>query len=615
MQKQLLSLLGMVSFGTSSLLSAYGSDVRTPLSGYSIYGPTHYLLDPVEPVPGDYLTWTMWKEYYARTASKTFRKDDCECPAGSLNNVTTETAPLSALFFGQDTFRGEQAFFGGTLAGVPGVPPALIFSQIRPRFEYSEYGVFTGVNIYHAFKRTDNGSWRGGLSLSLPIKLIEVNQRVGCGTEEPLAESLDNVRQLKVEDIGCTGQADYEQVFAYRLDFLTSLQLPNGAPMVVYGDGTVANRTTIAGYVVAGVADNQDPSAVNGNVPIHLLGRPDSTIPPVDACPGNQALGGVPYVAEHTIPPAINNVLPANGALAEDDRAFFQQTGFNYAANLALDRTAQGQLFVVPRQVIQSEAMTDDAVTIMNIVEEVIANGIGDETAVTFFDRCCIKFCNSVSTVGVGDFDTTGYVGYHADSGSFFDIQFGARWPTGKKNDDARRLLYVQPGNNGHIELHVGAIGGWRPNDWFALSLDAMYSHVFRGIEHRAATFEGATVVNIGPLVDVNVSWNYFVGHIDFNFFHPRNRDLGTEIGYEFFMRSKDKLRFCQDTAVDCFGRNEPLDVCSANSLSKSQSHKLRGETFYRIGFGEIFVGASQVFAGKFVMKESEWHVGMQIWF
>ena len=609
MQKQLLSLLGMVSFGTSSLLNAYGSDVRTPLSGYSIYGPTHYLLDPVEPVPGDYLTWTMWKEYYERRASKTFRKDDCECPAGSLNDVTTETAPLSALFFGKDTFRGEEAFFGGMLVDTP-APPALIFSQIRPRFEYQEWGVFTGVNVYHAFKRSDNGAWRAGLSLSLPIKLIEVNQRVGCGTEEPLSESLDDVRQLKIEDIG---DGAFEQVFAYRLDFLTALQLPNGAPMVVYGDGTVANRTMVAGYVVAGNADNVDSSAVNGNVPIHVLGRPDGTIPPVDASPGNQALGGVPYAAERTIPPAINNVLPADGTLAENDRAFFQQAGFDYAANLALDRDAQGRLFVVPRA--DGEAITDDAVTIMNIVEEVLANGIGDETAVEFFDRCCIRFCNSVSTVGVGDFDTTGYIGYHADSGSFFDIQFGARWPTGKKNDDARRLLFVQPGNNGHIELHVGAIGGWRPNDWFALSLDAMYSHVFRGIEHRAATFEGATVVNIGPLVDANVSWNYFVAHIDFNFFHPRNRDLGTEIGYEFFVRSKDKLRYCQDTAVDCLDRNLPIDECLAASLSKSQSHKIRGETFYRIGFGEIFIGASQVFAGKFVMKESEWHVGMQIWF
>src|SRR6185436_14417592 len=118
---------------------------------------------------------------------KTFRKDNCECPnvLGALDEVTTETAPLSALFFGKDTFRGEEAFFGGILVDTP-APPALIFSQIRPRFEYSEFGVFTGVNIYHAFKHTDTGSWRAGLSLSLPVKLIEVNQRVGCGTEEPL---------------------------------------------------------------------------------------------------------------------------------------------------------------------------------------------------------------------------------------------------------------------------------------------------------------------------------------------------------------------------------------------------------------------------------------------
>lgn len=606
MKKSFLKVLGIASLGTAAWLGAYGSDIRTPLSGY--YGPTHYLLDPVERVEDDYWTWTMWKEYYERIAKKGFRGCETDCP-NRLDEVTTHTAPLSAVFFGKDVFRGEEAFFGGILVDQP-APPALIFSRISPRFEYLEFGVFTGVNVYHAFKRSEDAEWRAGLSIALPFKVIEVEQRSGCGIEESLSESLDNVRQLKIED---EGDQAYQQVAAYRLDFLTALLLPNGEPMVVYGDGTVANRTMIAGYIVAGNADNVDSSVVNGNVPVHVLGRPDGTIPPVDANPGNQALGGVPYGAEHTVPPSVNNVLPANGTLALDDRAFFQQTGQNYLANLAVDRDAQGRLFVVPRQ--DGEAITDDAIAIMNIVEEVIENGIGDESATTFFQRCCINFCSSESTLGVGDLDTTAYIGYHADSGSYIDLQLGARWPTARKNKDPRRLLFVQPGNNGHIELHLGFIGGWRPNDWFALSADASYAHVFKALEKRAATFEGAKVINIGPLVDARVSWNSFVAHIDFNFFHPRNRDLGTEIGYEFFTRSKDKLKYCQDKAVDCLGRNEPIDACLAASLSQTQAHKIRGETFYRIGFGEIFVGGSQVFAGKFAMQESEWHVGMQIWF
>jgi hypothetical protein len=157
--------------------------------------------------------------------------------------------------------------------------------------------------------------------------------------------------------------------------------------------------------------------------------------------------------------------------------------------------------------------------------------------------------------------------------------------------------------------------GGGRPTEWLGITLDASYTYVFRANEKRAAAFAGATVLNIGTTVNAEVHWSYVMAHLDLTFFHPRNRDLGWSVGYEFYDKQKDKIRYCQTTAIDCLGREESINECLAASLSNTQTHKFRCEFFDRIGFAEFFAGASQIFAGKFAMKESEWHIGVAVFF
>jgi len=115
----------------------------------------------------------------------------------------------------------------------------------------------------------------------------------------------------------------------------------------------------------------------------------------------------------------------------------------------------------------------------------------------------------------------------------------------------------------------------------------------------------------------VNVSWSYFTFQTDFSFFHPHNPDLGFVLGYELFAKTKDHVSLeCGNTATDLLGRpDQPLSVCNFENNTNSFSNKLRGEIFYRAHYFEIFGGGSQMVSGRHIMKETEGHIGLAIYF
>ena len=55
--------------------------------------------------------------------------------------------------------------------------------------------------------------------------------------------------------------------------------------------------------------------------------------------------------------------------------------------------------------------------------------------------------------------------------------------------------------------------------------------------------------------------------------------------------------------------------VCNYERHTNSLSNKLRGEIFYRAHYFEIFGGGSQMVSGRNIMKETEAHIGLAIYF
>ncbi|HSC25261.1 MAG TPA: hypothetical protein VLB80_03545 [Candidatus Babeliales bacterium] len=610
MKKTLKSIVLLSALCGGSLHASF--EFRSPLSVQD-RGYMHWLLAPADqawwygimPSAKKNTAWNihMWGAAYTRTADRAFF-DACDS-----DKVTRDTTTLSQLFFGQTVFVGEDVFAGGTFAGAPtttqalvnSVNPFLAFARIMPDFTYEEQGANMGIDFARYLGRNDR--FHIGGRANIPFKIIEIEQDNSVAFEETLADVVAT-RIVNSDEGARPDQVEY----AYRYDFLSTLvfdtvTIPSGnaavAPVVRYNaDGTIA----ITGVTVTGTT-----AAESDSVPAaYATKRLDGTVP-------------VPPFKK--APSQITGPLGSDGQ-GTNDQTYFFQTGVDYANNLRNDRAAQATLFVVPRAIEaglpSAGTLTPEAQAIRTNVTNIIEQDLlVSQVASTFFLDNGINLTAHERIVGIGDLATEIYGGIGHYDDWFVDGIFGIQFPTGKRQKHANQIFYKPTGNNGHVEIKLELDAGWKPRPWFAFEIRPAFVHACKRSEKRAAPFVGATVVNIGPEVELDVSWNYFVLRTDFSFFHPHNPDLGFTLGYELFVKGHDKVSLeCQTTATDLLGRpNQPLAPCNYERNTNSLSNKLRGQIFHRWNYFEIFGGGTQMVSGRNIMKETEGHIGLAIYF
>lgn len=666
MNKRVLKVAALVSIVACGALRAT-TELRTPLSVVKDFGPFHYRLEPVN--PDDCWSWDVFGALYQRRADKAFsnaRKAD-----GSQKFSTRDTVSLAEAFFGQETFTGIDAFahIAGEACPVVVGNPFMSFAKISPVFHYTERGFVAGAHVEYDFG--DCSNWYVGARAVLPFKNIRVDRDLSCnkleeGLEDVMLQVLQRVDpkipvpdDTDLIDAGAGGgdtqangnvevnnpDGNIRSVYAYRLDFLTALRMPGTSNSVVDyaakndanqdiikiagidvtkminqpnpGDNTVA-ETKIA-YFEGGQVDNATagsyeftlnyPQAATRHV--YALRSTDGTLASVQSSIFDNTTGEV-KIAQDIAPAAdvaANGSGGANGARLE----FVAATDY---APLAGNCDAQSELFIIPNSRGTGEVMPDGA-AIGATIDYIIKSSLSsfNTSALGFLESKGIDLCHNQRVSGFGDLDTDLYLGYDFTECFYGEFAIGARWPTGKKMKDAGLVYYQPTGNNGHFELKAQGDLGWQPTHWAGLHVNASYSHVFSRTEKKAAAFKGATVKNIGPSIDAKVSYGYFVGHFDVTLFHPENCNLGLAVGYELYAKRKDKVTFATAMAKDLNGDLKPLDETILEKDTNAVSHKIRGEMFHRWNYCELFIGASRAFAGRSVLKETEAHVGIGIYF
>jgi hypothetical protein len=595
-------------------------EFRSPLSfEVDARGYQHWMLEPVDqawwygdlPSQKKNTDWNihMWGMAYSRSASKAFF-DKCDC---DHDKVTRHTTSLGELFFGAPVFRGEQAFTGGTFAGnqsnaqvaagqvlVNAVNPYLAFARIAPVIEYQENGANIGFDAAKYLGANDR--YHVGVRAYMPYRVIEVEPDNDASFEE----TLDDVFVTRIINTNAPYSTPDEVEYAMRFDFLSTLVFqqtampsatPAARPVVVYTGNGANAAITLAGRALTG----DSPAQTVDNIP---------------AAYGTKSCDGtVPVLPFRHTPDQVAGALGADGQGTSGNTLFFQ-TGVDYADHLQNDRAAQGTIFITPRANADG-TLTADSENILTAIQGLVETDlVVSEPATTFFANNDIDL-GYQRIVGIGDLEAEVYGGICKYNDWFADGILGFLFPTGKRQESSNKVLYKPAGNNGHFVLKLGVDGGWQPREWFAFEIRPFFFHAFKRTEHRAAPFAGATIVNVGPEIDAKVSWNYFTLQTDFNFFHPHNPDLGFVLGYELFVKGHDHVSLeCGCTATDLLGRpNQPLDAEILERNTNSLANKLRGEIFYRCNYFEIFGGGSQIVAGRHVMKESEAHLGLTIYF
>ena len=606
--KRCITIAALLSVLSSGVVQAT-FEFRSPLSVRR--GVMHWPLVPsynswwYDMMPDDAKEskWNIytWSAAYYRCADKVFF-NPCD------NKNTRKTAPLSTLWFGKDSFRGEETLVDGTInqAFVRDLKilnrANILFASARitPRFDYNEQGAFFGVHVDRRFGCGEK--WHAGGKVNIPFKVIEIEQNSNCKLEE----TIDDLVRFRHVNVSAAAEAN-ETEFAARFDFLNTLTF--SSTDTVSGDREVVQfieyldngRIDIGSFRLAG-----DSAGQSNDVPAAYVTKSDS--------------GQFPLAPFRKAPGGVSGQLGVDGSGA-DGSTFFLSTDVPYINDLRTDREAQGKLFVVSRAIDDGTELTANAEAAGDELENLMRNFVFQEPVSEYFLTKGIDLAAHERIAAIGDIETEVYCGYGHHTDWFVDGIFGLRFPTGKKNKDPKRLFFQSTGHNRHFEVKLGVEGGWMPLDWFSLKLDASFHHAFRRTEKRATLFKGATVRHIGETIDTRVSWSYFIVHGDLNFFHPHNPDLGCVVGYELFAKRNDNVSFkdCETTtttATDLLGfEDQELDAKAYEKRTNSMSHKVRFETFNRWNFFEVFAGGSHIFAGRNVMKETEGHVGFAVYF
>jgi|GEM_PF-1249616 hypothetical protein len=639
MRKQVLKLAALVTFvGVGTL---FATDFKTPLVigrgpiGYT-FKKTHkkkYNLD-------------LWSAGYFKEFSKAYIKHG------------TKTSPLTELMFGKSEFTLSEAFENSTECDpymylFQNTNPFLGITQIAPRVSYTEKGVTLGGKLEYPVWKNKG---RVGLRVSVPIKQVRMER--DDYAEEALMEYGDLV--IDGDAVNITDSDGTRSTFF---------------PIKRFNMALVNNLLTLDGHGQVGKILKLDTGAGADHYSGVNARQYNLAHDAVQAYTGPGGANPIPYVilVENTgsrppfgyptgVTTNAGNVFSIDTDLVDCGRATANTLALN-PDNLPTPGDEHGYVFARDYNYTQMTNAQLKQLWLSPIFGGTSHNNLsrGEEGVIDaqlrFYKGNIYEWLQNSGNImfqtheyaGIGDIPVELYYEHTFNDKWVGEISGGLVIPTGGGKKYSYNPYRVRLGNGGHVELKLGAMAAWKAVNWLGLKLDASYNFVLSSVEQRAASYKGATVKNLLNREDANVDWGYFVGHFDFNFYHPKTSSLSSTIGYEFLFKTEDKINFKNKTSLThplgkAWGNGAhllkvdetqvglgvedadwapcwidspmTLDNSVARKNTEEFAHKVRFESNYApMKYLDLFVGGAYVFAGKNAPKEAEGYAGFNVKF
>ena len=671
MRKRLIKL---TLFGVFIVGCAFATEMRSPW--LTERGPIRYKFERGNP---DRYSLDIYSAAYGKFAHKAFMSHG------------TDTKPLSALFFNKDSFYLVEALEGSSLYGPNNNlfrefhNPYLAAVKITPRVTYQELGMNLGGRFEYPVYE-DKG--RIGLRANIPFRYVRLerddtkaatdasdhilrgDQRIVTGVDVGVggppttalpakyvitngqAYRLSLIRNLKfIDKVAKT----YENV----LDFggaATDVKAFNAATYSKLGEDYTANGyfrgSNIPFAVISGLGTGRPPlgrtgavtlvtplTATDGAANVLAVKLPDGATNAakfiVDDTVLNQdyfakgpaAAGPLQQPGTNDYPAALSN-LPANGIISDNKRYVFKGgagTRNDYsglAANTVAALDTLNDLWVTTIHDENGAHFQNNRIEELDLLLQAYNSNVFE-----WLDDNDFVFRTNQRT-GFGDIDLDFFYEHMFSDEWCGEVFLGVRFPTGADDEYYGNPYKAHLGNGEHWELRFGGMVAWDALSWMNIKLDLTGAYAFEATEERAAVYQGSRVKNIGPKVDADVDWWYFIARLDFTFFHPKTKDLSTTIGYEFYYKTEDDINFKQATRTSWLGRRwdvptgtwidyfDTLDNGLAEKNTEAIGHKIRFEGRYQLcQWLEAFAGGSYIFAGQNIPRESDFHGGVNVRF
>ena len=641
----------VVGIGISSTM--FATENRTPWIAER--GPLRYTFEKLHTDKYNFNSW--WVGHY-KEAHKAFDKH------------SVHTKPLSAVIFNKADFYLSEIFPNSTVPGdVENYNPYLDLTKYSPRVYYTEYGMTFGARWdYKVWKKG-----RIGLRGQMPFRTIEMERQDWVDeTADPSDDVVKNglfrvltTHEGKAVGAGTVAGTSSIMATAYNFKFVQNL-IKDKMQSIVSG----ATNDVLIQNVSLAFANNA------GNSTIHtaLVGTDEKT--------GNPLMYAVNFaddlVTAGFAKASLDNVTLGNGALINvpnkvvaTNEAYFQSSGntvFEQTAGKTLykkitkasdvDVTADNLYFFTKNDDVDYKTLLADSA--FQEKEKGLwlvfkrASNAGDNNPLKFNDGtqntagAGKNFDDGIKQLlplykenpfefiheqgfdldtqklsSIGDIDLDFFYEHTFNDSWIGELFVGVRFPTGGDKDCYGTPYRPQTGNGEHWEIKLGAMMAWQPLNWMNAKLDAYYSFALEATEHRMAAFKGATIKNFGPRADADIDWGYFVGRLDFTFFHPKTDNIRAQVGYEFYYKTEDHLNFKASKMNSWLGNKadgsdnqQTLDKHVAEANTEAIAHKIRGETSVMINkYMEAYVSASTTFAGQHVMRDRDVQGGFNMRF
>ena len=615
----MLALLTIATIG-----AGYATEWRTPW--ISERGPIRYTFEKLHSGKRE-CNINLWTSSSMKEAHKAFME----------HGFTTE--PMTALIFNQADFQLSEIFGDAQMSRQSEFyNPFMNITTFKPRASYMEYGLNIGGSIDYAVYGYKG---RIGLRATVPFRYIQIQRD---DTSDGLADPIEDVHQSAYVTIADTvngqagGQTTQVQAEAWRLDFINSLNMADGTPLLSYNtnpDGTPKNLTVAGSDISVDPTANQTDkspaiafvqSGANDTIPYYAWQWDTANINGLSATQ-NVATAGTDASSNFA-------GIPADGTITSDHlNVAAQETDY---ANLLADQTDTplNSVWLIGRYATDTTTpskRTQESNAIFNSID---FYSRAHSTSIFDFMANNDFVFETGNRSGIGDCDAELFYEHTFCKSFMGELSCGLKIPTGGSKDQGLHNPYrPQLGNGGHLEVKAGAMLAWQPCNWMNTKLDAYYSAVLEATEHRTAVFTGSTIKNIGPRADADVDWSYVVARLDFNFFHPKTDTIRSTVGYEFYYKTEDHVNFKEHqlaqgwqgrqittdpiTGITNFTANPlNLDNALARANTESISHKIRFETSFQVmKYFELYFGGSTTFAGQHVLCDHDAHGGFNVRF
>jgi hypothetical protein len=583
-------------------------------------GPMRYVFEGWD--AKDY-SLKLWAAGYYRESHKAFLKHG------------TNTSHLSALFFNKSDFPLIEIFPNSAAPlNSENYSPFVAVGELHPRITYVEKGISLGGRV--AFPVSGNRG-RFGFRVQVPFRRIEI-EREDLGDRD--TNQLDDVLTGEIVNrYGNTVGTEASNAFAraVRMDFLqaipytASIAVPTTAgnvPLLNFSANGLPALPNGEPYI-AGNKDHWDVGNIWDRISV-VIHSPEGTLPhSPDRLLGIHQDPTAGTVADDlTVPPT---ALPADGNVSDAKQYKFvaanDYTPLNIntgtATAMAQARERSKQLWITSvhlKDATGGNQFNTGSKKLWPILDLALQNY--NANMYEWMEDRDFELASETRS-GIGDIDLDMFYEHQVGDDFAIEVMAGVRFPTGASDKYCTNPYRPHLGNGEHFEIKFGGMFAFQASDCIGVKVDGRFAFVLEATEKRSAAFKGAQIKNIGPCVDTDVSWEYFVGTFDFNLFHPKTNAISAVVGYEFYYKTQDSITFKQKTMESWLGKTtadeanlQELDHCIAERNTEAMSHKIRVETSFRINqYFELYFGGTYTFAGQNIPRECDGQCGFVVTF